>query len=263
MRIYRLLMLWVVCWLPQLALAAPPAPPPLAEAYAVTTIVDGDTILLADGRAVRLYGIQAPKLALGRKNFTDWPLADAARERLAALIGGQSVRLLPSTTPQDRHGRILADVFGANGAWLQGEMVMAGMARAYSFADNRSTAAELLRREGIARAQKRGIWGEPFYAIRTAEDILDRKYLDSFQLVQGRVIEVAEVKKTFYLNFGDDWRRDFTAVIPLSSRRLFTEAKLKPKELAGKTVRVRGWIDSKNGPSVILTHPEQLEIVGP
>ena len=35
----------------------------------VTQVVDGDTLVLDDGTEVRLVGIQAPKLALGRVGF--------------------------------------------------------------------------------------------------------------------------------------------------------------------------------------------------
>ncbi|OUX98035.1 MAG: hypothetical protein CBB86_03520 [Candidatus Endolissoclinum sp. TMED26] len=55
--------------------------------------VDGDTIVLSLGRQVRLVGIQAPKLPLGRPGFKAWPLADMARETLRKLTYGQSLTL--------------------------------------------------------------------------------------------------------------------------------------------------------------------------
>ena len=51
----------------------------------VVEIVDGDTLILEDGREVRLVGIQAPKLPLGRRNFKTWPLADIAKSTLLSL----------------------------------------------------------------------------------------------------------------------------------------------------------------------------------
>ena len=35
----------------------------------VTEIVDGDTLFIDDGTQIRLVGIQAPKLPLGRRGF--------------------------------------------------------------------------------------------------------------------------------------------------------------------------------------------------
>ena len=51
----------------------------------VTEVVDGDTLLLDTGRVVRLIGIQAPKLALGRDGLADWPKANEAKAALIAL----------------------------------------------------------------------------------------------------------------------------------------------------------------------------------
>ncbi|MHA1571451.1 MAG: thermonuclease family protein, partial [Alphaproteobacteria bacterium] len=58
--------------------AAGNLPPTLSDGgtATVTAIVDGDTIVLDDDRQVRLVGIQAPKLPLGRPDFQPWPLAD-------------------------------------------------------------------------------------------------------------------------------------------------------------------------------------------
>ena len=59
----------------------------------VVEVVDGDTIRLADGREVRLVGIQAPKLPLGRPNFPTWPMAPEAKAALEELILRQEVVL--------------------------------------------------------------------------------------------------------------------------------------------------------------------------
>ena len=56
------------------------------EAVSIAAVVDGDTVELTaplDGaREIRLVGIQAPKLPLGRKNFPTWPLAPQAKTAL-------------------------------------------------------------------------------------------------------------------------------------------------------------------------------------
>ena len=50
----------------------------------VAEVVDGDTLILADGTEVRLVGIQAPKLPLGRKGFRAQPLARRPARRSRA-----------------------------------------------------------------------------------------------------------------------------------------------------------------------------------
>ena len=59
----------------------------------VVAVIDGDTLVLDDGREVRLVGTQAPKLSLGRPGFEAWPLADEAKQALEALVLGQRVAL--------------------------------------------------------------------------------------------------------------------------------------------------------------------------
>lgn len=66
----------------------------------VTHVVDGDTLVLQDGRYVRLLGVDAPKH--GRC------MADRAKARLESLTVGRHVRL--KDVQQDEYGRSLANV---------------------------------------------------------------------------------------------------------------------------------------------------------
>ncbi|MBE9554510.1 MAG: thermonuclease family protein, partial [Proteobacteria bacterium] len=181
------------------------------ERARVVEVVDGDTVLLDDGWQVRLVGIQAPKLPLGRQNFKKWPLADESKSVLEALVLDRQVTLAYGGQRVDRHGRRLAHLFLTEGTWIQGELLSAGMARVYSFPDNRAAVDEMLTAEGRARREGAGIWGSEWYAVR-APDALSRD-IGSFQLVEGRVVDAADVRGTVYLNFGADWRSDFTVKV--------------------------------------------------
>jgi micrococcal nuclease len=225
----------------------------------VVEVIDGDTVGLADGREVRLVGIQAPKLPLGRHGFKTWPLANKAKQALQGLVGGKEVTLAFGSLREDRHGRALAHL-SVGGNWVQGEMLKRGLARVYTFADNRQLAPEMLALEKEARAEGRGIWADPFYAVRTADAVDPHADAGSFELVEGRVRDAAAVGKRVYLNFGDDYRSDFTAVIGPQARPLFIAAGLDPTTLSGHIVRVRGWVETLNGPMIEITHPEQLEV---
>ncbi len=85
--------------------------------------------------------------------------------------------------------------------------------------------------------------------------------MNSFQLVEGRVATAANVRGRVYLNFGEDWKTDFTVLAPSSVRRMFEKKGIDLALLGGSVVRVRGWVKSWNGPMIELTHPEQLEIL--
>lgn len=224
----------------------------------VTEIIDGDTVLLSNNVEVRLVGIQAPKIALGRENFKEWPLGYDAKEALSQLILGKEVTLYYGGRKMDRYGRSLAHLFTNDNIWVQGEMLKLGMARVYSFADNRSIVKEMLEEEYHARLQNSGIWALDFYKIKTQEDA--GKYANSFQVISGRILEVAEVRSNTYLNFGEDYRSDFTIVIPNRVKRMFEEKDINLTNLKDKNIFVRGWLKYYNGPSIDLSHPEQLII---
>jgi len=227
----------------------------------VTSIVDGDTLVLEDGREVRLVGLQAPKLGLGRRNFEDWPLAEEAKVRLGLMVLGRDVVLSFGGRRQDRYGRLLAHLTVEDGSWIQARMIAAGLARVYSFPDNRDCVNALLAYERDARLDQRGMWAMDEYTPKLAhntESLL--QFENTFQVVEGRVKAVAIVGGRVFLNFGDDWKTDFTVTIAPRDLRRFTDG-LEVYENAA--VRVRGWMKSYNGPEIVATHPEQIELLAP
>ncbi|MEJ2340506.1 MAG: hypothetical protein P8Y15_16660, partial [Gemmatimonadales bacterium] len=54
---------------------------------------------------------------------------------------------------------------------------------------------------------------------------------------------------------------DFTIVIERRNLKHFVDRGRRLVELAGKRVRVRGWLKRRNGPMITVTHPEQIEIL--
>lgn len=79
-----------------------PRPQPQPEpdpTYLVTSVVDGDTLDLANGERVRLVGIDTPEV--GECGY------EKARDRLVALVEGERVTLAESDEDRDRYGRLL------------------------------------------------------------------------------------------------------------------------------------------------------------
>lgn len=234
------------------------APKPVPSGT-VQTIVDGDTVILQSGVQVRLVGIQAPKLPLGRRGFKAWPLATQAKAALAQLTAGKNLTLSYTGRKSDRHGRLLAHLTTPDGTWVQGALLRGGLARVYTFPDNRGKAAEMLTQERAARTEKRGIWALSYYRIRTADDA--RRDIGTFQIIEGTISKAAIVRGRAYLNFGQDWRTDFTVTMsPKSMRRHWRDGP-PVADYEGRKVRVRGWLKSYNGPSIEATHPEQIELL--
>src|SRR5204862_405282 len=77
------------------------------EAGRVAAIVDGDTLTLDSGLAVRLAGIEAPKRLAGQAGEGP-PSVAAARTALANLARNQAVTLHYDAASRDRHGRAVA-----------------------------------------------------------------------------------------------------------------------------------------------------------
>lgn len=229
----------------------------------VVSVTDGDTVVLDNELVVRLIGTQAPKLPLGREGFEAWPLADEAKAALEALVLNQAVELGYGGERVDRYERVLAHLFvGDDKRWAQGEMVASGLARVYSFPDNRKCLGDLLAAERSAREAGLGIWRDPFYSVRAADqpaEILARA--GSYELVEGRVLLADRAGGRVYLNFGERWKDDFTATIEARALRLFDAAGVDPLRLEGSLVRIRGWVEDRDGPRIEVTHPEQIEVL--
>lgn len=239
------------------ALSSEAANLPSESGGTVTEVIDGDTVILSSGVEVRMVGIQAPKLPLGRRGFTKWPLADEAKITLESMVRGRQFDLYFGGLRMDRHGRALAHLVDPDGYWLQGEMLRLGLARVYTFPDNIALTDQMLRLERAARNQRFGIWSHPFYAVRTPVDLSGE--IGTFQIVEGLVIQAADVRGTVYLNFGEDWRTDFTVSIRRKARKTFGDQ--NPTDWEGRQIRARGWLKSRNGPMIEVTHAQQIELL--
>ena len=230
----------------------------------VTSVTDGDTVILDTGLVVRLIGIQAPKLPRGTDAFEPWPLAGEAKAALETLVAGKQVRLRHGGEKLDRHGRSLGQLFvqGEPEVWVQEQLLTDGFARVYSFPDNRSCIADLLVAEGRARLNRLGIWADPYYAVRRADRPSELAgHSGHYELVEGRVLAAEEAGGRVYLNFGRTWKTDFTVLIDKAALGRFGRDGLDPLKLADALVRVRGWVDNHDGPRIEVTHPEQIEVL--
>lgn len=232
----------------------------------VTGVTSGETLILEDGRAVRLTGILGPKPAM------DGPTQEARSRMetaLANLVLGKKVSLRLDERKRDRYGRILAQAFvvtDVEPVWVQGALISDGLVRVMSFRENRLCVRELLKLEEEARRGRKGHWDTGFFIVRAAEaeDVLSRLE-QSYEIIEGVVSTVAEIKGKTYINFGQNWRRDFTAFISVQDAALVAGSATQPgspsplASLTGRRVRVRGWLKNFNGPSITVTHPEQIE----
>jgi endonuclease YncB( thermonuclease family) len=231
----------------------------------VSRVIDGRSLVLDNGREVRLAAIEVPPLPLPQESGAA-PGGAAAKDALDALAGADEVVLRRAESASDRYGRVVAYAYtlrDGDQLFVQGELISGGFARVGDHVGDRACAAELLNRENAARQAKLGLWANPYYDVLNAEtpaDVLAHR--GRFALVEGTVVSVRESGATVYVNFGRRWSEDFTVTVLKRNERNFATAGLDLKSLAGRRVRVRGWIEQRGGaggPLVEAARPEQIE----
>lgn len=156
------LVLALAGWLRSRGPQVPPAPVPPTPmalerggASRVARVLDGDTVKLADGRTVRLIGVDAPET-----HHPELPVqrfGEEAGEFLRGLVEGSEVSLeVNPAEPKDRYGRTLAYLWKGD-LLVNREVIRRGYAYAYSrFAHPRL--AEFVAVEREARQAQYGLW---------------------------------------------------------------------------------------------------------
>lgn len=225
-----------------------PCASPAAGTVSVTAVRDGRTMTLADGRELRLAAIE---------------VAGRGPDALRTLVDGQTLRLEHAGSGIDRYGRLvgLAYLPGA-GQTVQEVLLEQGEALVSARIGDKACAEALLTAERAARTAPRGLWADPNFAPLSSENLAG---LDAargrFALVEGKVLSVRESGATIYMNFGRRWTRDFTVTLLKRQQRTFATAGLDVKQLEGRRIRVRGWIERRGGPIIEAAAPEQIELV--
>jgi endonuclease YncB( thermonuclease family) len=215
----------------------------------VSAIIDARSFRMDDGREVRLAGVEIPG---------DGPAV------LASLLAGQAVTLRGETDAPDRYGRQAAFVFVDQAdAPVQTMLLERGAALASGTVADKACAAELVAAEAAARQSKRGTWAGSA-AIKNAEsgdDILAR--VGQFTVVEGKVLSVRQAGTLTYLNFGRRWTRGFAVTISRRVLALVEAAGISVKALESRRIRVRGFIEARQGPRLEVLRVGQIELAGP
>jgi nuclease-like protein len=165
----------------------------------------------------------------------------------------------------DRYARLFAYAYTSRDGdefLLQRELVTEGFARVGRHIAN-PCASDLLEREKAARAARLGLWADPYYEVLNAESPKDAlAHRGRFALVEGKVTSVREDGPTIYVNFGRRRIGDITVTILKRNERSFTAAGLDLRSLAGRRIRVRGWIEARGGERAWIEaeRPEQIEM---
>lgn len=234
--------------------AAGCAPGRLSARHQVVYVYDGDTVKLADGRKLRLIGIDTPEL--GRNGAPPQPYAIRARERLRALLSAQGNRIgfRHDRMRYDRYQRTLAHVYLPDGSNAAAELLRRGLGTALVVPPNLWKLGCYQAAERQARERRRGIWGLPQYQPVEAAEI--DPGARGFRLVTGRVVKVSRRRGSLWL------RLDGPVVLRIKHGDLRYFRAARPARLAGRRVLARGWLHGYRGTLFLnVRHPAALQVV--
>jgi micrococcal nuclease len=216
--------------------------------YSVKTVYDGDTVVLEDGRKIRLLGINTPEVQHKNK------LADAggedAKTWLINKLQHSKVRLEFDFDKTDKYGRTLAHLFSEEKEHINLSLVKAGLATISIYPPNLMYVNELLAAENKAEQDKLGIWQRPEYAAIPVNNLTKTRHPGWSRLV-GKVVAIRNTPKSIYLVFSSQ----FEARIERKWQSLFPDV----NRYLSKTVELRGWVKkNREHFSLLIRHPSAI-----
>ncbi len=167
----------------------------------VLSIVDGDTIVLTDGRRVRYVSIDTPER--GDHFFTE---ASMLNRR---LVEGKQIKMYSGTRETDRYGRTLAWV-EVDGVAVAETLITMGLAHITGYRDSKMFIPRLITRQREAMDHRRGIW-EHFLEDET------RQYVASVTAFRFHRLEcpaAERIKRDQLLRYDSAWEAYYDGLSP-------------------------------------------------
>ncbi len=225
-------------------------PDPSAEIVEVTRVIDGDTVILRDGRHIRLIGINAPEI--GHNGKISEPGADAARKHLLLLLQGHKRILLKTDIQQfDRHKRTLAHLFLADGKNIQASLLAKGLATPLTIPPNLNYLDCYHHHSDQAMVSQQGLWYLQQYKPLASTNL--DKSIQGYRVITGKVERINESRLSRWINLTGNT----TLRIKRNDLDYFNESDLHT--MKGKMIQVRGWVYHKNKEFRInLKHPSDI-----
>ncbi len=246
-------------------------PPQKARTATVTKIIDFQTLKTDNGDILRLSGLYIPS-TFGRANTAKRSLNE--RKHLQKVVTflqknilGRNI-LYDSSGSKNRYGFHVVMIYLKPSSTqaalsLQQLMLQQGKAVFYALSYPVSCHKALLQAEQSARDSNIGLWRFNHDLLLNAIPVKKLNWkTQNFHIVTGKIASIGQTRRTIYLNFEQNWRKDFTISIDRNALHLLTKNGIDLLTLAGKTVRARGWLSFRNGPMIEIQLPDNLEILG-
>lgn len=227
------------------------------EQATVRHVHDGDTVILTDGRHLRMLGIDTPEL--GRQGRPAEPFANKARDRLRQLLGDHpKVRLRYDEQRIDHYGRTLAYIFLNDGSNVARDLLLEGLATTLIMPPNRWAADCYHAAQRTARLRRVGIWQLPSMQAQPLE-ALSVTSAPRLMLLQGTVRNIYRTPKVSRIHLRDGVNSLYLH-IKAAERPLF-DAQLKRLQ-EGTRVEAQGRVYSNgNYRFMRLRDPGSLQLL--
>lgn len=218
----------------------------------VKRVYDGDTLLLSNGKKIRLIGVNTPEMNYD-KGAAD-PYAKEAKDYLTQKVLKKRIGLRYGKDPRDKYKRHLAHIFLENGTNIQAELLRNGYAFNIAIPPNLWQQSCYQALEQQARVNNVGLWRHQHYLPVDARKLTQETL--GFSRVKGTIKSVKETKKSIWLNLTDNM------ALRIDKRDLKYFKSFNASHWQGKNIIAKGWISyRKKRYSMRIKHPAALEVL--
>jgi endonuclease YncB( thermonuclease family) len=225
-----------------------------SERVQVAFVYDGDTVKLADGRRLRIIGINTPEIS--HTGQPSQALAAQAKASLTDLLDKHTRVLLLQYGQEhhDHYGRLLAHAFLEDGDNLAVYLLEQGLATTLVVPPNTWGQSCYQAVEDVARTAGRGLWALPDY--KPSDHSALPPDASGFHIVHGRITAIRPSRHSVWLDLGGP------LAIHIARKDLVN---FKPgflDSIKGKPVEIRGWIKGdKQDLRLKVRHPAALRVL--
>ncbi len=222
--------------------------------------ISGDMFSVKNGDVISLADYKAPEFWPETSDYKTWFFGHESKARLHKLIHEKPLIFYCYSKKQSPfQGKVAHVSLAHTNTWLQQILIEEGFGFYYSEPNSMKETLNLRSMELVARLKKSGLWQYTNYQSLLADPALIK--IGWFQTIHGKVLSVKQLKNKTYLNFGPDWKTDFTIEIPSGVLRKMKKTGIDPTTFQNKNVEIRGWVEWAGGPKIILSSHNNMHIV--
>ncbi len=184
----------------------------------------------------------------------------------ATFMVGTAVWQTCERSQLDRYGNPAGLIYHGDNQVLQIDFLHSGAALIAPMLPVDADASTFFTAESEARIAQIGLWESPSFFTTSAQLIdlakANRNLVRGrFFIIRAKPVSIRKIGSILYMNYGDNFRDDLTLEISDRALRGFKKAWPDPEVLIGLKTEIRGYVDFKNGPRMILRDVRTLRVI--